>query len=47
MNEFKAKGFFVDEDGVKSTELAIKKGKFKKHITQPNKVRTALNFFSK
>lgn len=47
MKEYERTGFFVNEDGVKSTELALLKRVFKKHITTPKKLRTPYAFYIK
>ena len=47
MKECEKTGFFVNEDGVKSTELAMLKCVFKKHVTTPEKLRSPFNFYCK
>lgn len=45
--QFEKKGFFVNEDGVKSTELAMLKRSFKPYVTTPKHLRTPYCFFIK
>lgn len=47
MKQFETLGYFVDKDGVKSSELRIQKPKFKSNVVQPKKAKTAYTFYVK
>ena len=47
MKEFGEKGYFVNSDGVKSTDVALSKPKFKEHVVMPKKVCTPYSHFVK
>ena len=47
MKQFEKLGHFIDEDGIKSTELAMQKRLFKKHITTPKRVKRPFCIFVK
>ena len=47
MQEFEEKGFFVNSEGVKSTDLALSKPKFKDNVVMPKKVLTPYTNFVK
>lgn len=47
MKEFEEHGFFFNSDGVKSTDIALSKPKFKEHVVMPKKVCTPYSHFVK
>jgi len=45
MNDFDKLGYFIDSDGVKSTDLMLSNPKFKKHVVMPKLVKRPQIFF--
>jgi hypothetical protein len=45
MAQYRESGYFTDEDGVHSLDLAIEKRNFKPHVVRPKRVLRAFEIF--
>jgi hypothetical protein len=44
-NDFNKLGYFIDSDGIKSTDLMLSNPKFKKDVVLPKNIKRPQNFF--